>query len=546
MAEREINPLAVLERDLRALQREGTTKPRWDPANAESLIDWLEQEFGVVVRAVPKISGLVRELISDLQARRRIRVLVIGPRGGGKTMLAAAIQLLSVRFFGASWTSIGGSLEQATRLFAHVRGAIERSADLQRFVTEALASRITAKNGGAITVHAASEKSIRGQHPRGPSGAGGIVLDEAALIEDRLVDAAIPQVASADPSMILQLSTLGEHQSGRFWELIQNHAERGYRVYEFGIFDVVARCPYECATTCPVPAFAKDEHREDGQGKITSIRKALCAGKAHEPDGWVSIDEVAQQYKDLPRDSFQREFLGASTTRVGAVYNTEDIDTAVNRCEDLTLWREGENPEQHRHRHLRLEKSVGIDWGYSGEAWAVYTIRCKDTLAVYRWECWSHTRFSEIRRQVLNHVFQERIQWILPDAANPSDNQELQTQIMMRQERPLPGDDVDSEWTCKVQPIAFSKFKGLGIGEVRRRLENQLLVFPQSFGGEPLHNFERAIRLLKAYHLDQNGQPVKKDDHCCDALLMAVLKFSPRNVVDPTAFEMAYDTRVYD
>src|SRR5688572_13360281 len=101
MAERQIDPLAVLERDLRALQRDAATKPRWDSANAESLIDWLEQEFGLVVRAVPKISSLVRDLISDLQARRRIRVLVIGPRGGGKTMLAAAIQLLSLRFFGA-------------------------------------------------------------------------------------------------------------------------------------------------------------------------------------------------------------------------------------------------------------------------------------------------------------------------------------------------------------------------------------------------------------------------------------------------------------
>ena len=67
---------------------------------------------------------------------------------------------------------------------------INQSSDLQDFIVEALATRITARNGGGITVHAASEKSIRGQHPRGPSGAGGIVLDEASLIEDRIIDAA--------------------------------------------------------------------------------------------------------------------------------------------------------------------------------------------------------------------------------------------------------------------------------------------------------------------------------------------------------------------
>lgn len=523
-----IDPLAQLDRDLASLECEAPAKPRWDPTSAESLVDWLEQEFGLVVRRVPKIDRIVRELIADLQSRRRIRVLIIGPRGGGKTMLAAAIQLLSVRFFGASWTSIGGSLEQATRLFSHVRAAVSRSADLQAFITEALATRVTTKSGATITVHAASEKSIRGQHPRGPSGAGGIVLDEAALIEDRIVDAAIPQVASADPSMVLLLSTLGEAQSGRFWELTQNHDACGYRVFEFGIFDVTTRCTYDCATTCPVPAFAKDEQREDGQGRLTAIRKALCAGKAHEPDGWISIDEVAQQYRDLSRESFQREFLGSSSTRVGAVYNAEDIDAAIHPGGMIS---KTGDIEQHLHRVRSLEKVIGLDWGYSGETWAVYLVRMKDVLLVYRWEYWSQTRFSEIRRHLVDRIFKERIDCILPDAAAPSDNQELLQMIRQREERPQPGDQSDCE--CQVQPVKFGVVKSYGIGEVRRRLENRLLRFAQEFGTQPVANFSRAIRLLKAYHVDQNGQPVKKDDHCPDALLCGVMYWSPRALVEP-------------
>ena len=523
-----IDPLALLDRDLARLQREAPAKPKWDPASAESMIDWLEQEFGLVVRRVPKIDRILRELIADLQARRRIRVLVIGPRGGGKTMLAAALQLLSVRFFGASWTSIGGSLEQATRLFSHVRAAVSRSADLQAFVTEALATRVTTKSGAMITVHAASEKSIRGQHPRGPSGAGGIVLDEAALIEDRIVDAAVPQIASADPSMILQLSTLGELQTGRFWELIQDHEARGYRVYEFGIFDVTARCPYDCATTCPVPAFAKDEQREDGQGRLMAIRKALCAGKAHETDGWIRIDEVAQQYRDLPRESFQREFLGSSSTRVGAVYNAEDIDAAIHPG---GMFSKTGDLEQHRHRFRALEKVVGLDWGYSGETWAAYLVRLKDVLLVYRWEYWSHVRFSEIRRHLVDRIFDERIECVLPDAAAPSDNHELLEMIRKREASPHPDDD--PEFGCLVRPIKFGVVKSYGVGEVRRRLENRLLRFARKFGKEPVQNLERAIRLLKAYHVDPNGQPVKKDDHCPDALLCAAMYWSPQQVVEP-------------
>lgn len=530
MAASEIDPLALLDRDLAALEREEVAKPRWDPADAEKMIDWLEGEFGLVVRRVPKIERIVREILASLMRRERLRVLVVGPRGGGKTFLAAAVQLLSMRFFGASWTSIGGSLEQATRLFAHVRAAVQRSADLQKFIVEALATRITARNGATISVHAASEKSIRGQHPRGPSGAGGIVLDEAALIEDSLIDAAIPQVASADPSMILQLSTLGELQTGRFWELLQDHAERGYQLFEFGIFDVVRRCPYDCQTTCPVPAFAKDAHQESATGKLAAIRKALCAGKAHEPDGWIAIDEVAQQYKDLPRESFVREFLGSSSTRVGAVYATEDIDEAT--AYDVILSKTSDVNE-HRSRFRRLEKAVGLDWGFSGETWAVYLLRLRDTLLVYRWEYWTHTRFSEIREHLVDRIFTDQITRVLPDAANPSDNDELAQMLRRRTNSPHEGDFRDFEWECQVEPVKFATEKSYGIGEVRRRLENRLLLLPAHFAGEPVLNYARAIRLLKAYHVDHNGQPVKKADHCPDALMCGALRWAPRQYVEP-------------
>jgi len=524
-----IDPLAQLDQDLQALEVAAASAPSWDPTSVESMVDWLEREAGLIVRSVPKIDRLVRQVVADLQARRRIRVIVIGPRGGGKTMLAAALQLLSMRFFGASWTSVGGSLEQATRLFEHVRGFVARSGDLQTFIVEALATRIRGKSGATITVHAASEKSIRGQHPRGPSGAGGIVLDEAALIEDRVVDAALPQVASAEPSIVLMLSTLGESMSGRFYELTQQHAERGYSLFEFGVFDVVRRCPYVCESTCPVPAFAKDDHREGPDGQLRSVRKALCAGKAHDPDGWLAIDEVAQQFRDLPRESFEREFLGNTTSRVGSVYRTEDIDAAVID-QDLTFSRV-DNVEEHRHRLRALEKAIGLDWGYAGETWAVYLVRLRDEVVAYRFEYWSETRFSEIRRHLVERIYAEQIGVVLPDAASPSDNQELFQMLSDRAERPRRGDERDFE--CLVEPVAFGSAKSYGIGEVRRRLENRLLRFPRSFGGQPVPNFERAMKLLKAYRYDQNGAPLKKDDHVADALLAGVLCWSPRRVVEP-------------
>ena len=69
-----------------------------------------------------------------------------------------------------------------------------------------------------------------------------------------------------------------------------------------------------------------------------------------------------------------------------------------------------------------------------------------------------------------------------------------------------------------------------------RRLEKGLIHFPRHFHGEPIRNVDRALKLLKAYRLDDNGKPVKKDDHCPDALMAGVLRWAPNRYVKPRAW----------
>ena len=90
-----------------------------------------------------------------------------------------------------------------------------------------------------------------------------------------------------------------------------------------------------------------------------------------------------------------------------------------------------------------------------------------------------------------------------------------------------------SDWSCEVKPVKFGVDKYYGIGELRRRLELRKMRFPMCFQDEPVLNVERALSLLKGYHLDQNGMPIKKDDHCPDALLCAILNWSPRQETQP-------------
>src|SRR5688572_29320686 len=76
-AERDLDPLAVLERDLRRLGDEAPTTPRWDPASDESMIAWCETELGIKLRGVPKVLAVFLEALHAFQRRERLRLAVL-------------------------------------------------------------------------------------------------------------------------------------------------------------------------------------------------------------------------------------------------------------------------------------------------------------------------------------------------------------------------------------------------------------------------------------------------------------------------------------
>lgn len=492
----------------------------------DEIVAWCERECGAKLRTVPKVLAILLHVLKAFRERRILRLVVLGPRGGGKTYLAAMIELVAYRFFGYDWNNIAASLEQAERCYDHVRDAHLASADLAAFTLKCQAETTQSKAGGVIEIHTASEKSIRGAHPSGPGGGGGITLDEAALIPDALIDASKFQLTSADPSAILQTSTMGKEQVGRFWDLIQHPTVSLYDKRTFDVFDVAKRCTYDCKTTCPVREHFAEDYYEGVGPMRQAVHKAYCGGRAHDVDGWVPIEEIAQQWRDNPRLVFERELMGKAVASVGHVYDPTLIDEAVLRGKSLA-----KKPEDHARRFQLLDKAVGIDWGFAGECAVVYLARLQDTLLVYRWEFFTRERFGLIREHVLTKCFDEHVESIFADSANPSDNEETQNLGTSMAERK------HLDWSPRVVPVVFSKWKQYGIGEVRRRLEKKMLHFAPDFGGEKDAQFDRAMRYMKAYHTDDRGKPVKADDHGPDALLCAVVGFAPsfRGMGDPTA-----------
>jgi hypothetical protein len=510
-----IDPLAQLAKDLAALERE-PAKPTWDPSSVDSMVDYAERELGVTLRGVPKVLAVFVEAIQAFQRRERLRLAVLGPRGGGKTKLTAAIELVAYRWFGYSWQNVGGSLEQAKLCYSYVKEAVTESSDLAKFTVSTQVQDTRSRKGDSISVSAASQTSVRGPHPVGSGGGGGLTLDEAAIIPDDICDAAKGQLTTANPSALIQLSTMGETQAGRFWDLVSDPSARGYKLMTFDVFDVARRCKYDCATTCPVKEhFANDCYEGSGETRQL-LHKAYCAGKAHETDGWIDVDEIAQQFRELDRGAFERELMGKAVASVGAVYDPVLLDAAVIGSKALA-----KDPDDHERRFQLLEKAVSIDWGYSGQLAVVYAIRLRDALLIYRWDTFTAERFSVVREHVLERCFAEHIEAIYPDAANPSDNDELHHRAdRLAQEKGL-------DWSPRVFPVVFSKWKPFLLGEVRRRLEQGLLKFARGWGGRKVAGLDSALRALKAYRYDDSGRPIKVNDHIPDALGMVCVGFSP-------------------
>lgn len=512
----------ILEEDDPAPDPGEEASARYSAASDDSLVDFVEIELGVSLRNVPVLLSAFLAVVRAARQKQIIRLALLGPRGGGKTRFAASIELVLYRFFAYDCQNIGGSLKQAQQCYEYVVDGHRRSSVLREFTSRQLMRETRAVSGETIQISAASDTSIRGPHPGGPTRGGLVVIDEVAIIKDALVDAAKGQLTSANPSACVQLSTMGERQTGRWMELIADEKHKGYDLRRWDIFDVARRCPYDCATSCPVPDhFARDHEFDLPGGGRQFVHKAYCGGKAHEVDGWVSIDEIAQQWDEMPRSSFERECMGIDTAVVGKVFDPLLLTAASPQNVSL-----GDTEARHAENLRRVEKAVGIDWGWSGATAACFMLRLKHTLLVYRWGIWSHESFGKIGRAIVDACLEERVGEILPDGAQPSDNDALREYADLECERLRKR--TGEEFGIGVRPVAFGEWKAYGFGEVNRRLERKLLVLPQRFGGKPVIFYDRAMAMIRSHQKGEDGRPMKKDDHCSDAAMCGVLNWSGR------------------
>lgn len=293
----------------------------------------LMQELGVYDPAKhgPITPGL-RDLVEDVCSGEIRSALVISSRGGGKSLGVSFIEFFLVFIKDYDALNLGGSELQADQVYQYLLAYLESDKFWKSLVKgEPMRERTYTVNDAWIRVLTASQKSVRSPHAGGrkSSGrqAGGVlVIDEEAEAAPDIVNAALPTVNTARPSVVIRSSTFHNNE-GTFADLVDNHQSMGFKKYNWDIFDICERCDCTGGVCESEESCFREDHIEEfvdpetGENATKLVHKAYCGGRARYAGGWIPTTEVVQLWKRLKRNHavWEVEAMGSRPSTSGHV-----------------------------------------------------------------------------------------------------------------------------------------------------------------------------------------------------------------------------------
>ncbi|GAB4385438.1 MAG: hypothetical protein Kow0022_11320 [Phycisphaerales bacterium] len=298
------------------------------PRTPDELHAWLKRHLDVVVPRSALIVGhaspfdyLCHAFFEPEPGFLRDCV-VWANRGGGKTFLAAVATALDMVFKpGIEIRILGGSLEQAKRMHAHLRAVFAR-----RHFAELVEGRITEKrvrlvNGSAVELLAQSQTSVRGTRVQK------LRCDEVELFDPEVWEAAQLTTRSKDCGGVLVsgaiecLSTM-HVPYGLMYRLVAEARQGQRALFKWGVVDVLGRCG--------------DEHRcRDESGEPACTLWPACQGRAKrrdaegKPGGHVTVHDALRQQQRVSQATWDAEMLCTRPRRNDCVLPEFDRDVHV-------------------------------------------------------------------------------------------------------------------------------------------------------------------------------------------------------------------------
>lgn len=413
-------------------------------------------------------------------------LVVWGPRGGGKTRLAAAATLLDLLHKpGVTVRILGGSMEQSLRMWEHLLPDLERLVPELLVKSRSRARRVQLEGGASAAALAQSQRAVRGQRVQK------MRCDEVEMFREDVWEAAGATTRSLPlpegnrlrvaAGVVEALSTHHE-TAGLFGSILDRARAAGTPIIRWCILDVMAPCT--------------DARRECAGCEL----EEECGGRARQlrPDGtpwaqgFVPVEDVIRIKRRVSRETWEAEMLCLRPSKRGRVY------PYFSPAEHVAEF--GSEPETPR------EWELAVDFGYRNPLAALFIARGTDG-RVYVVD-----EYIETERTLDEHVARLRERpWVFRRVACD------------------PAGAARNEQTGKsaVQVLkdagfsVFTRKSGIveGIERVRR------LIRP-AFGRPTLVVHTRCVKLIKAlseYRYDEHSKselPLKDGvhDHPLDAL----------------------------
>ena len=479
-----------------------------------------EEAYGIYFPPKPIDDGVpgLRELIEDMCLMRVHRAVAKAPRGGGKSFGCAFVEWYHNYFNDFDWINLGGAEKQAKAVYNYLEGFVNSHWQISSRYPKGTLMTNTVNDAGAwITVLAASPTSIRSPHAGGinitditarlegeetgfkylgGSGrGGGLTIDEECEADPNIVKDATPMVDTADPSIIMRISTFHKLE-GTFEELIDNHEEMGYKLYSWDAFDICQPCTDDC-DAC-FPDFREDIYfRDANTGQEILKHKAYCGGKAKLSKGWMPVAEIRQQFREHNFDCawFEVEMMGWRPATSGHII--KDQYKFMHECivEDAPAI-EG------------CHCVITIDWGLKGECCVeVWQIQPGSVCVLLECDHYTHGEPENFIYETVYGLAQKyKTNEVWADSSHPYCNNTLATSPRYRMD---------------VREVIFRSEKDLGAGAFNAWVDLGRVKVPSRH-----KTFIKQVRGWKR----KGGVIQKGDDHACDAALCFFLRFGAENI----------------
>jgi hypothetical protein len=270
--------------------------------------------WGVKVADTPVCPGHSAPLdyLTEWLCERPAISLVHGPRGGGKSYLAALATHIESQGYPWHGTKIlGGSLAQSQQIYNAIREFDRlRPGDLSSFMKE---RAVYARTGSEVSILAASPSSVRGPHV--PT----LRLDEVDEIDDEIRDAAAGMCMQTGAERASVSMTSTWHKVGGPMQRLKDAAadpESGIRSHTFCMFEVLERCPdersgpnLERCPQCPIVKWCHD---------------GTPVPKAKRSNGHYAIDALIQKTALVSPRAFESDYLSMGPRAAGLWFTSFD------------------------------------------------------------------------------------------------------------------------------------------------------------------------------------------------------------------------------